>query len=185
MRVSVSWHAPHAKLLRALHRARRKSNAGLTRSVCPQDRQLRHDERELAVTQTGRGARHNNTSANPKGARSAADTKRAKRTTGGSSRQGVVMFNCEAIYPGPTARVEQARCLIDLELLTRCYSSTSPRNASRNVSGASKSGSTRFAVSKAFCAPCRLVCVAPGARVSFAGCVALCTSLSLARLTCV
>lgn len=100
-------------------RAKRKLNAGLTRSVCPQEWPLERGERELAVTQTGRGARHNNTSANPKGARSAADTKRAKRTTGGSSQKALLCSIARAIYPGPTAMPGWARCPPRHALLTR------------------------------------------------------------------
>lgn len=149
-------------------------------------------------------------------ARSAADTNRAKRTTGGSSQKALLCSIAKQFTPArlakqsrldagfalPTHSASRGKAAKEEGSLARRlptvvawedskrrdrrgehYSSTSPRNASRNAVGASKSGLMRFAVSDELCASCRLVCVAPGTRCSLAGCVALCTSLSLAKLT--
>ena len=84
-------------------RAKRWTDTGLTRSVCPQEWPLGYGERELAVPQTGRGARHNDPS-------HLADHQANFVRDWADECEGVVMFNCEAIYPGPTAKAKPARC---------------------------------------------------------------------------
>ncbi len=212
-------------------RAKRKSNAGLTRSVCPQEWPLERGERHAGHARRRAGAQDITTLLRTRRARSAADTKRAKRTTGGSSQKALLcsiahrrftparlpkQSRLDAGFALPThsatrGQAAKERCSLarrlptvvawedskrrdrrgdaptlplrsDLVIGNQSSASASRANASRNAAGASRAGSMRFAVSEAFCAPCRLVLAT---RCNRAGCVAVCTSLSLASVTCV
>jgi len=133
-------------------RAKRKLNPGLTRSVCPQEWQLRARWAKPCVTQTGRGARHNDPS------RLADHQAKQSVATGQTNVKALLCSIAQQFTP---VRLPRSRRLDACSTLNYSggepYSSASPRNASRNAVGASQAGSMRFAASEAFCASCAAV----------------------------